>query len=139
MVKPSPQPDPPPRPTDAELDVLGVLWSRGPSTVRDVFAELAKARTLGYTTVLKTMQIMADKGLVRRDESRRSHVYEPAVAEEQTQRQLVRHLLDKAFGGSAAKLLVQALSAKKASSKELAEVRRLLDDQLAAKQRKDKR
>src|SRR5687767_8577894 len=104
-----------PRPTDAELTILRVLWHRGPSTVRQVHDELNRAQATGYTTVLKFLQIMTDKGLVDRDESQRTHVYRPRIAEDKTQRQLVRDLLDRAFGGSAQKLIMQALSAKKAS------------------------
>src|SRR5215468_4040270 len=100
------------KPTDAELAILRVLWSRGPSTVRQV-AE-AMGRETGYTTVLKLMQIMTEKRLVRRDESARSHVYEAAYSEDQTQRQLVSDLLDRVFDGSAAKLVLQALASSKA-------------------------
>ncbi|HEX8338485.1 MAG TPA: BlaI/MecI/CopY family transcriptional regulator, partial [Pyrinomonadaceae bacterium] len=89
-----------PRPTDAELEILKVLWRRGPSTVREVFETLGESKTTGYTTVLKTMQIMADKGLVVRDESERAHRYEPAAPEDETQRRLVGDLLRKAFDGS---------------------------------------
>ena len=117
-----------PKPTDAELGILRVLWRRGPSTVRQVWEELSPRHGTGYTTVLKLMQIMADKGLVRRDESSRSHVYEPSFSEEHTQRQVVRHLLERVFSGSAPKLVMQALAAKKATPRELAEIRRLLDD-----------
>ena len=113
------------KPTDAELSILRVLWARGPSTVRQVAEVLGNAT--GYTTVLKLLQIMADKGLVVRDESSRTHVYEAAYSEDQTQRQLVTDLLDRAFGGSAAKLVLQALNAKKTSPEELAEIRKLLD------------
>ena len=115
------------RPTDAELAVLRVLWERGPRTVRQVHEELGDHRPVGYTTTLKLMQIMADKGLVVRDESQRSHVYRPKTSEEGTQKQLVRDLLDRAFGGSARKLFVQALDAAKASPQEMAEIRKLLD------------
>ncbi|HIJ64376.1 MAG TPA: BlaI/MecI/CopY family transcriptional regulator [Candidatus Hydrogenedentes bacterium] len=117
-----------PQPTDGELAILSVLWKRGPSTVRQVRDALDRARPTGYTTVLKLMQIMHEKGLLTRDESQRSHVYEPALAQEQTQGQLVRDLLDKAFGGSAHKLVMHALSVKHASAAELAEIRRLLDN-----------
>ena len=117
-----------PKPTDAELAILRVLWRRGPSTVRQVWEELSPEQGTGYTTVLKLMQIMADKGLVQRDESARSHVYEPSFSEEQTQRQVVRHLLERVFAGSAPKLVMQALAAKKATPSELAEIRRLLDE-----------
>jgi predicted transcriptional regulator len=117
-----------PRPTDAELEILRVLWRRGPSTVREVFETLGESKTTGYTTVLKTMQIMAEKGLVVRDESERAHRYEPAAPEDETQRRLVGDLLRKAFDGSAKKLVMQALSAKRASAEELSEIRRMLDE-----------
>ena len=113
---------------EAELAILRVLWKRGPSTVREVQQELARDRRTGYTTALKLLQIMMDKGLVIREESRRPHVYQARFAEEQTQRQLVRDLLERAFGGSARKLVMQALTAKRASADELAEIRRLLDE-----------
>jgi predicted transcriptional regulator len=118
---------PHPRPTDAELAILRVLWQRGPSTVRDVH-EALEARNVGYTTVLKLLQIMADKGLVRRDESQRAHVYESRLPREQTERQLVRDLVERAFGGSASRLVMQALSSKKASPEEIENIRRLLDE-----------
>jgi BlaI family transcriptional regulator, penicillinase repressor len=117
-----------PRPTDAELDILRVLWSQGPSTVRDVHNTLEKQRAIGYTTVLKLMQIMAEKGLVERDERERAHVYKAALAEEQTQRQLVRHLVERAFGGSATKLVLQALATEKASAEEIRQVRAMLEE-----------
>jgi len=118
----------PPRPTDAELAILRVLWERGPSTVRQVHESLSGERAVGYTTALKLMQIMADKGHVERDETARSHVYRARLSEERTQRQLLRDLLDRAFGGSALKLVMQALSTKKASAEELAQIRRLLEE-----------
>jgi BlaI family transcriptional regulator, penicillinase repressor len=114
------------RPTHAELEILNVLWRRGPSTVREVQAALAKAKPTGYTTVLKLMQIMAEKGLVKRDERQRAHVYAARLAEHETQRQLVGDLLDRAFGGSAAKLVMHALAAQKTSDEELAQIRQLL-------------
>ncbi len=117
-----------PRPTDAELAILRVLWARGPSTVRQVQAELNRLRPTGYTTVLKLFQIMHEKGLVLRDESQRTHVYRPRLSEDRTQRRLVRDLLERAFGGSAPKLVMQALSVKKASADELTEIRKLLDE-----------
>lgn len=121
-----------PQPTPAELAILRVLWRRGKSTVRDVLDELNSDRPgdspSGYTTVLKLMQIMTDKGLVRRDESQRTHVYEAHASEEQTQRRLVTNLLERAFDGSAQKLVLQALSARKASAQEIAEIRSLLDE-----------
>ena len=117
-----------PRPTDAELAILRVLWERGPSTVRQVHDVLSRERPTAYTTALKLLQIMTQKGLVRRNVSARSHVYQASAPAETTQRQLVRDLLDRAFGGSAQKLVLQALAAKRASPEELAEIRRLLDD-----------
>src|ERR1700688_2099634 len=115
-----------PRPTDAELEILRVLWDRGPSTVRQVHTVLEQARPVGYTTVLKFMQIMAVKGLVGRDETARAHVYKARVAQEQTQRQLVHHLLERAFGGSASRLMMQALAGRKASRDEIAQMRQML-------------
>jgi predicted transcriptional regulator len=114
------------KPTDAELAILRILWSRGPSTVREVAS--AMGREAAYTTVLKLLQIMTDKQLVRRDESARTHVYQAAHSEEQMQQHLVADLLDRAFDGSAAKLLMRALSAKKTSPKELEEIRKLLKE-----------
>jgi predicted transcriptional regulator len=114
-----------PKPTNAEVAILRVLWSRGPSTVRDV------ARVMGredeYTTILKLLQNMTAKRLVRRDESARSHVYAAARPEEQTQRQIVRDLVDRVFDGSAAKLVMQALTAGDTSAKELEEIQQLID------------
>ena len=117
-----------PRPTDAELEILTVLWSRGPSTVRDVHAVIAARKPAQYTTVLKQLQVMAEKGLVQRNESQRSHVYMPTRPREWTQQQLAGDLLTRAFEGSAKGLLMGALAARKTSRKELAELRRLLDD-----------
>jgi predicted transcriptional regulator len=114
-----------PRPTDAELSILRVLWRRGPSTVRQTLVELGSGG--GYTTVLKLLQIMTEKGLVTRDERERTHVYSPAKAEEITQRQLLDDLLTRAFGGSAQKLVMQALAGAKPSQGELSELRNLLD------------
>jgi len=118
----------PPRPTDAELEILAVLWRRGASTVRQVHDALPARRATGYTTTLKFLQIMTEKGLVQRDASRRSHVYEARFSEEQTQRQLVRDLLRRAFGGSARKLVLQVLSGKRASEDQLRKIRQLLDE-----------
>jgi predicted transcriptional regulator len=122
------------RPTDAELAILRVLWSRGPSTVRQVHEALSRDRETGYTTVLKLMQIMTEKGLVERDESERTHVYQARFTQEATQQRLVSDLLDKAFGGSASQLVMQALAAKPASADELAQIRRLLDELDGGKQ-----
>jgi len=117
-----------PRPTEAELAILGVLWAKGPSTVRQVNDTLSAARETGYTTTLKLMQIMAEKGLVTRDERDRSHVYAAALPQNETQRQLVSDLVDRAFGGSAAALVLQALSGHRASADEIAEIQQLIDD-----------
>ena len=117
-----------PRPTDAELAILGVLWARGPSTVRQVHEVLADTRDTGYTTTLKLMQIMAEKGLVKRNETARTHVYTAVAGEEQTQQQLVKDLVDRAFGGSAAQLVLRALSAEGATDAEVREIRKLIDD-----------
>lgn len=119
----------PPRPTDAELGILRVLWQRGPSTVREVQEALNEARPTGYTTVLKTLQIMTEKGLVRRDEQQRAHVYQAELAQHQTQRQLVGDLLNRVFDGSASNLLMHALATKKgASPEELSQIRDILDE-----------
>jgi predicted transcriptional regulator len=118
----------PPRPTDAELELLTVLWSIGPSTVRAVHDVVSRRRPAKYSTVLKIMQIMAEKGLVQRDETQRAHVYRAARPREWTQRQLAGDLLERAFGGSARAMLIGALSWRKASKKELVEIRKLLDD-----------
>ena len=115
------------RPTDAELAILRVLWERGPCTVRQVHEALATRET-GYTTTLKLMQIMADKGLVTRNETSRTHVYSAMAGEAQTQQQLVQDLVDRAFGGSAATLVLRALSAEGTSASELREIRKLIDD-----------
>jgi BlaI family penicillinase repressor len=117
-----------PRPTDTELAILRVLWAQGPSTVRQVHEALAETRDTGYTTTLKLMQIMADKGLVKRNETARTHVYSAVAGEEQTQHALVKDLVDRAFGGSAAALVLRALSAEGTSAAELSEIRKLIDD-----------
>lgn len=116
------------RPTEGELDILNVLWELGPATVRQVHTELAKQRDVGYTTVLKLMQIMTDKGLLKRDESQRSHVYKVKQKQSSTQRQLVKDLMTRAFGGSPEKLVMQALASKKAKPEEIAEIRKMLDE-----------
>jgi BlaI family penicillinase repressor len=115
-----------PRPTDAELEILTVLWSIGPATVRAVYEAITRRRPAQYSTVLKFMQIMAEKGLVRRDERERAHIYEAARPREWTQRQLAGDLLERAFSGSAKALLIGALSARKATPKELAEMQELI-------------
>ncbi|HEX5422058.1 MAG TPA: BlaI/MecI/CopY family transcriptional regulator [Candidatus Acidoferrales bacterium] len=116
-----------PRPTNAELEILTVLWSIGPATVREIYDVIRRRRPAQYSTILKFMQIMAEKGLVHRDEKQRAHVYEAARTREWTQRQLASDLMERAFSGSAKALLVGALSAKKATKEELAEIRKLLD------------
>ncbi len=117
-----------PRPTDAELEILTVLWSIGPATVRDVYNVISRRRPAQYSTVLKFLQIMTEKGLVRRDEKQRAHIYEAAKPREWTQQQLAGDLMERAFSGSAKELLVGALSARKASKEELAELRKLLKE-----------
>ena len=116
-----------PRPTDAELAILRILWDRGPSTVRQVHDVLSRDRQAAYTTALKLLQIMTEKGLVERDERDRTHVYRARLGEEQTQRQLVRDLVDRAFGGSAMKLVLQALASRRASPEELRDIRKAID------------
>lgn len=117
-----------PKPTDAELEILCVLWSRGPSTVRAVHEVIAESKPTQYTTVLKQLQVMAEKGLVGRDEAQRSHVYRASRPREWTRQQLAGDLLQRAFEGSASELVMGALSSQRASKEELAELRRLLDE-----------
>ncbi len=128
----SDKPKEPGRPTDAELEILTVLWSLGPSTVRAVHDALRRRKTspstTQYTTVLKIMQIMAEKGLVRRNEKQRAHIYEPRRSREWTQKQLAGDLLERAFGGSARSLVMGALSVRKASRDDLAEIRKAIDE-----------
>ena len=120
-------PRPTPRPTDAELAILRILWRRGPSTVRQVHDVLGLERQAAYTTALKLLQIMTEKGLVERDERDRTHIYRARLSEETTQRQLVRDLVDRAFGGSASKLVMQALATRRASAEELRDIRKAID------------
>jgi BlaI family penicillinase repressor len=120
----------PPRPTDAELSILRVLWQRGPGSVREILDRYNEARhkgEAGYTTILKMLQIMTEKGLVERDDSQRPQIYRARLSEEQTQQQLISDLLARAFGGSAKRLVMQALASKAASEKELAQIEALLD------------
>lgn len=114
--------------TDKELAILGILWKQGPSTVRQINEAMNKNVTTGYTTTLKLMQIMIEKGILLRDDSRFKHVYKPALSEERTQKQLLGDLIEKAFSGSAEKLVMRALSAKKISAEELASIRKMLDE-----------
>jgi predicted transcriptional regulator len=115
------------RPTEAELSILRVLWDNGPASVRDIQRILNETRATGYTTVLKTIQIMTEKGLVERDETVRPQIYRTRQSQQQTQRQLVRDLLQRAFGGSVKSLVLQALSTRKSSAAELEEIEKLLD------------
>jgi BlaI family penicillinase repressor len=115
-------------PTNAELDILHVLWDHGAATVRQVHESLTQTKIAQYTTTLKQMQVMTDKGLVKRDDSERSHVYRAAITRENVQRQTARHILDRVFQGSAKTLLMEALGVHPASKKELAELKQLLDD-----------
>ena len=126
-----------PRPTDAELAILRVLWDRGASTVRQVHDVLSRTRPAAYTTALKLLQIMTEKGLVRRDETDRTHIYHAKLSEEQTQRQLVRDLVDRAFGGSASKLVLQALATRRASAEELGEIRKLIEGRREVRDERD--
>lgn len=117
-----------PKPTDAELAILQVLWQQGPSTVRQVQDILEAERGTGYTTTLKLMQIMFEKGLLGRDDSNRSHVYTALVTQQKTQRRLVSELVEQVFAGSAQQLVLQALAAKKSTPEELREIRNLIDE-----------
>ncbi|MAG92897.1 MAG: transcriptional regulator [Planctomycetaceae bacterium] len=117
-----------PKPTEAELELLSVLWERGPSTVREIHEVVVGFKETGYTTTLKILQKMTDKGLVVRDESKRSHVYRAAARSERTRRQLVDELIEKAFGGAAEKLVIQALSSRKVDPQEIETLRKLLDE-----------
>jgi len=118
----------PQKPTASELEILRVLWSRGPSTVREVHDALSEKKSLGYTTVLKLLQIMTTKGTVRRNETQRAHVYEAGLPAEQTKRQLAGDMLQRVFEGSASQLMMHALAGGKASPQEIDELRRLLDE-----------
>src|SRR6202171_444240 len=120
---------PPHKPTASELEILRVLWNRGPSTVREVHDSLSQKKDLGYTTVLKLLQIMTAKGTVRRNEAQRAHVYEAGIPAEQTKRQLAGDMLQRVFEGSASQLMMHALAGRKASREEIKELRRLLDEQ----------
>ncbi len=117
-----------PKPTDAELAILQVLWELGPATVRQVQEQLAGKRKTGYTTTLKLMQIMLEKGLLRRDDSGHAHIYKAASTRVKTQRQVIGQVLDQVFNGSAQQLVLQALSSRKSTPAELAEIRKLIDD-----------
>ena len=118
----------PQKPTASELEILHVLWSRGASTVREVHDALSEKKEMGYTTVLKLLQIMTTKGTVRRNETQRAHVYEACLPAEQTKRQIAGDMLQRVFEGSASQLMVHALAGSKASAEEIEELRRLLDE-----------
>jgi predicted transcriptional regulator len=118
----------PQKPTASELEILRVLWSRGPSTVREVHEALSETKSMGYTTVLKLLQIMTTKGTVRRNETQRAHVYEVCLPAEQTKRQIAGDMLQRVFEGSASQLMMHALAGGKASPEEISELRRMLDD-----------
>ena len=120
--------DTPQKPTASELEILRVLWARGPSTVREVYEALREQKSLGYTTVLKLLQIMTAKGTVRRNEDQRAHVYEACQPATETKRQLVDDVLIRVFEGSASELMIHALEGRRTSKKELEELRRLLDE-----------
>lgn len=117
----------PRKPTASELEILHVLWTRGPSTVREVLDALNEKKDMGYTGVLKLLQIMTAKAMVRRDESQRAHVYEACRPAEQTKRQLARDMLQRVFEGSASQLMMHALAGHSASAEEIEELRRILD------------
>jgi BlaI family transcriptional regulator, penicillinase repressor len=118
----------PQKPTASELEILRILWTRGPSTVREVYDALREKKTLGYTSVLKFLQIMTTKGTVRRNETQRAHVYETCLPAEQTKRQLAGDMLQRVFEGSASQLMMHALAGRRASREEVEELRRLLDE-----------
>ena len=118
----------PQKPTASELEILRVLWSRGPSTVREVYDALREKKTLGYTSVLKFLQIMTAKGTVRRNETQRAHVYETCVPAEQTKRQIAGDMLQRVFEGSASQLMMHALAGRRGSREEVEQMRRLLDE-----------
>ena len=117
----------PPLPTDGELEILEVLWQDGRGTVRQIQEQIEQRRPMGYTSVLKLLQIMHQKGLVRRDERARTHVYEPVIVQSETQGRLISDLATRAFGGSAGQLVLRALGERPASDAELQEIRALLD------------
>ncbi|TCZ65293.1 BlaI/MecI/CopY family transcriptional regulator [Flaviaesturariibacter aridisoli] len=116
------------KPTESELEILQILWTKGVATVREVHEELAKTKDVGYTTTLKLMQIMHEKGIVKRDESMRTHVYQPAVNKEKTQKHLLTKMIDSLFGGSSTQLVLQALGEHNASPEELEQIQKLLNN-----------
>src|SRR3984893_7702747 len=130
---------PPHKPTASELEILRVLWNRGPSTVREVHESLSEKKDLGYTTVLKLLQIMTTKGTVLRHDTQRAHVYEACLPAEQTKRQLAGDMLQRVFEGSASQLMMHALAGRKSSPEEISELRRLLDDQEIDEKKRSRR
>jgi predicted transcriptional regulator len=118
----------PVKPTASELEILRVLWARGPSTVREVHESLSETKDLGYTTVLKLLQIMTTKGTVRRNETQRAHVYEAVLPAEQTKRQIAGDMLQRVFEGSASQLMIHALAGRTSSPEEITELRRMIDE-----------
>jgi predicted transcriptional regulator len=116
------------KPTESELEILQVLWQKGQATVREVHEELSKLRDIGYTTALKLLQIMFEKGLVTRDDSSKTHIYSPAVSREKTQQVMVGKMINSLFSGSPSELVMQALGSHRASAAELDEIQKLLDD-----------
>jgi predicted transcriptional regulator len=116
------------KPTESELEILKILWSRETATVRDVHAELSKTKESGYTTTLKLMQIMFEKGLVKRDDRNKTHVYEPAISKQKTQKQFLDKMINTLFAGSSTQLVLQALGNQKSSKEELEEIQKYLDN-----------
>jgi predicted transcriptional regulator len=116
------------KPTESELEILQILWRKGNASVREVHEELLATKEAGYTTTLKLMQIMHEKGLVKRDDSSKTHIYQPAVSKEKTQKHLLNKMVDSLFGGSAGELVMQALGNHKASAEELEEIQKILDN-----------
>ncbi|HEX3985120.1 MAG TPA: BlaI/MecI/CopY family transcriptional regulator [Acidobacteriaceae bacterium] len=116
-----------PRPTEGELELLGILWEKGPATVRDLHQEIGVRRGVGYTSVLKLLQIMTEKGLVEREESGKAHIYRPAASQQETQDQMVRDMSERLFAGSAAQLALHALALEPVSDRELEELRNLIE------------
>lgn len=116
-----------PRPTEGELELLGILWEKGPATVRDLHEEISIRRPVGYTSVLKLLQIMTEKGLVEREESGKAHIYRPAASQQETQNQMLRDISERLFAGSAAQLALHALALEPVSDRELEELRHLIE------------
>lgn len=115
-----------PRPTESELELLGILWEKGPATVRDLHQEIGARRGIGYTSVLKLLQIMTEKGLVEREEAGKAHIYRPAASQQETQNQMLRDMSERLFAGSAAQLALHALALEPVSDREMEELRNLI-------------